>query len=181
MTTYVAFLRGVNLGAKRKVSMDRLAELGRELGYDDVWTWVNSGNLVLTTSTPAAEVERDVAHALERAYGTQIDVTVRSATELEALLERNPFPDGSPSRVTVAFLTGPAPDGVASRLAEVAADAEPYEVAGREVWVHYGDGIADSRLAAGFIRIVGVSATTRTVGTVSRIVAKIGTRSTARS
>jgi hypothetical protein len=51
--------------------------------------------------------------------------------------------------------------------------AEPYEVAGREVWVHYGDGIADSRLAAGFIKIVGVSATTRTVGTVGRIVAKL--------
>ena len=177
MTTYVAFLRGVNLGAQRKVSMDRLAGLGRELGYDDVWTWVNSGNLVLTTTNDPAEVERNVADALEREYGTAVDVAVRSATELRALLERNPFPDGSASRVTVAFLTGPAPDGVGQRIASVATEAELYEVDGREVWVHYGDGQAGSRLAVGFSAIVGVSATTRTVGTVSRIVAKVEARS----
>jgi uncharacterized protein (DUF1697 family) len=176
VTTYVAFLRGVNLGPQRKVSMARLTELGRGLGYDDVWTWVNSGNLVLTTTQDGAEVERDVADALEREHGTTIDVTVRRVDELEALLGRNPFPDGSPSRVTVAFLTGPAPDGVAERIAAVATADEPFVVAGREVWVHYGAGIADSRLATGFIRIVGVSATTRTLGTVTRIVAKARAR-----
>ncbi len=181
MTTYVAFLRGVNLGPHRKVSMTRLAELGRELGYDDVWTWVNSGNLVLTTAKPAEEVEREVAAALEREHGKQIDVTVRSTAELAALLEQNPFPEGSPSQVTVAFLTGPAPDGVADRIAEVATGSEPSVVAGREVWVHYGDGIADSRLAAGFGKVVGVSATTRSLGTVGRIVAKARSRSSATS
>ena len=179
MTTYVAFLRGVNLGPHQKVAMPRLAELGRELGYEDVWTWVNSGNLVLTTSRPAGDVEREVASALERELATRIDVAVRSAEELVALLGTNPFPDGSPSRVTVAFLTGPAPDGVAGRLAEVATGAEPFVVAAREVWVHYSDGIADSRLAAGFIRLVGVSATTRTLGTVTRIVDKIKKRAEA--
>ena len=176
MTTYVAFLRGVNLGPHRKVSMPRLCELGRELGYDDVWTWANSGNLVLATARDAPEVEREVARALLREYGAQVDVTVRSAAELAALLEQNPFLDGSPSRVTVAFLVGPAPEGAAVRLAEVATPAEPFVVPGREVWVHYGDGIADSRLAVAFSRIVGVSATTRTVGTVGKLVAKIAAR-----
>lgn len=176
MTTYVAFLRGVNLGPHRAVSMARLAELGRELGYDGVWTWVNSGNLVLTTPQRATEVERAVADALEREYGTRIDVTVRTAAQLTVLPGENPFPDGSPSRVTVAFLTGPAPDGLSGRLAGVATEAEPFLPAGREVWVHYSDGIAGSRLAAGFIRLVGVSATTRTLGTVTRIVKKIQAR-----
>jgi len=176
VTTYVAFLRGVNLGPTRKVSMPRLAELGRELGYDDVWTWASSGNLVLTTGEDAAAVEREVAGVLLREHGAQVDVTVRSAAQLGALLEQNPFRDGSPSRVTVAFLVGPARDGAVARLAEVATPAEPFLVAGREVWVHYGDGIADSRLAAAFSRIVGVSATTRTVGTVGTLVAKIAAR-----
>ncbi|MGI3779895.1 MAG: DUF1697 domain-containing protein [Janthinobacterium lividum] len=181
MTTYVAFLRGVNLGPHRNVAMPRLAELGRELGYEDVWTWVNSGNLVLTTTKSVAEVEREVADALEREHGTRIDVTVRSGDELAALLEQNPFADGSPSRVTVAFLTGPAPEGVTGRLAEVATANEPFLVAGREVWVHYADGLARSRLAVAFGTVVGVSATTRTLGTVTRIVTKIrGRSSTAR-
>jgi uncharacterized protein (DUF1697 family) len=176
VTTYVAFLRGVNLGPQRKVSMARLAELGRELGYEDVWTWVNSGNLVLTTGEDLGEVERAVAGALEAEYGTSIDVTVRSADALEALLGRNPFPDGSPSQVTVAFLTGAAPVDVGERIARVATDAEPYEIAAREVWVNYSDGIAGSRLAAGFSKVVVVSATTRSLGTVTRIVAKIRAR-----
>ena len=127
MTTYVAFLRGVNLGPHRTVSMPRLVELGRELGYDDVWTWVRSGNLVLTTSRPASTVEREVADALEREHGTRIDVTVRSVAELEALLAHQPFPDASPSRVTVAFLTAAAPDGLEQRLAVAATGAEPCE------------------------------------------------------
>ena len=176
MTTYVAFLRGVNLGPHRNVPMPRLAELGRELGYDDVWTWVNSGNLVLTTAKPADEVEREVAGAIEHELGTPVDVTVRTADALAALLERNPFPDGSPSQVTVAFLTAPAAAGLTERLAAAATDAEPFRVEEREIWVHYGDGLARSRLATGFIATVGVSATTRTLGTVSRIVAKVRAR-----
>ena len=88
MITYVAFLRGVNLGPQRKVSMARLAELARELGHEDVWTWVNSGNLVLRTSEAPADVEAALAAALERELGLRVDVTVRSAAELVALLEQ---------------------------------------------------------------------------------------------
>lgn len=173
MTTWVAFLRGVNLGPRRTVSMSRLAALGRELGYDDVWTWANSGNVVLTTPAPAAEVERAVADALGREYGSVVDVMVRSASDLRALLDTNPFPEGSPSQVTVAFLAGPASPDAEQRLAAVATAAEPFVLAGRQVWVHYGEGIAGSRLARGFATVVGVSATVRTVGTIDRIVARL--------
>ena len=69
-----------------------------------------------------------------------------------------------------------APDGLEERLADAATGAEPFVVAGREVWVLYGDGIAGSRLATGFSRFVGVSTTTRTLGTVTRIVAKARAR-----
>jgi len=173
MITYVAFLRGVNLGPQRKVSMARLAELARELGHEDVWTWVNSGNLVLRTSEAPADVEAALAAALERELGLRVDVTVRSAAELVALLEQNPFPDAPPQEVTVTFLLAPAPEGAPDRLAAVATEAEPFVVAGREVWVRFGDGQARSRLATGLSTALGVSATTRTLGTVSRIVAKI--------
>jgi len=173
MTTYVAFLRGVNLGPQRKVSMARLAELARELGHEDVWTWVNSGNLVLGTSEAPADVETGIAAALQRELGLRVDVTVRSAAELVALLERNPFPDAPPQEVTVTFLLAPAADGAADRLAALATGAEPFAMVGREVWVRFGEGQARSRLAVGLSAALGVSATTRTLGTVSRIVAKI--------
>lgn len=173
MTTYVAFLRGVNLGPQRKVPMARLAELARELGYDEVWTWVNSGNLVVRTTDAPTDVEAALAAALERELGLRVDVTVRPDEELVALLERNPFPDAPPQEVTVSFLLAPAPDGAVDRLSAVATEAEPFALTGREVWVRFGDGQARSRLAVGLSGVLGVSATTRTFGTVSRIVAKI--------
>lgn len=180
MTTYVAFLRGVNLGRGRKVSMGRLADVARDLGYDDVWTWVNSGNLVLRAADPAGDVEVALSGALEHELGLRVDVTVRSAEELAALLEHRPFRDAPPAQVTVTFLLAPAPDGVVDRLAAVATAAEPFVVSGREVWVRFGEGQARSRLAAGLSGVLGVSATTRTLGTVSRIVARLtaGTGST---
>ena len=171
MTTYAAFLHGVNLGRARRVAMPRLAALGRELGYDDVWTWAGSGNLVLTTTRPADVVARELADALRREHGTAVEVTVRSMARLAALLQENPLPEG-PGQVTLSFLTGPAPAGAAARMAEVATAAEPYVVAGSEVWVRWGDGQARSVLAPGLARVLGVGATTRTLGTVSAIVSR---------
>lgn len=173
MTTYGAFLRGVNLGPTRKVAMSRLRELATGLGYDDVATLQSSGNLILTTDRSARQVERELSTALADEYGVRVDVAVRSADELRALLAANPYPEGSPSQVTVAFLTGPPSAGAAEKLRATATANEPFTIAAREVWVHYGDGQARSKLAARFSDVVGVSATVRTVGTLGRVVAKL--------
>ena len=61
MARYVAFLRGINLGSTNKVSMPRLRELAEGLGYTDVVTYINSGNLVLTATDPAATIEQRLA------------------------------------------------------------------------------------------------------------------------
>lgn len=176
MTAYVAFLRGVNLGPDRQVAMPRLAELGRGLGYDDVWTYANSGNLALTSAAAAHTVEREVARVLQEEYAARVDVTVRTAAQLRVILDANPFPDDSPSRVTVAFLMADPPPGVSERVGAAATAAEPFVLAGREIWVHWGDGQARSRLGAGFSRVVGVSTTIRTVGTLAKLVARLEAR-----
>ncbi len=176
MTTYVAFLRGVNLGPHRSVAMPRLVELAEGLGYEDVWTHLRTGNLVLTTAKAARTVERELATALEDEYGATTDVTVRTVEQLRALVEAHPLPDGPPAKVTVAFLLDDPPADVEERIAAVATEAEPYAVRGREVWVRYGDGQARSALAGRFARVVGVSATTRTLGTLTQLVARIEAR-----
>jgi uncharacterized protein (DUF1697 family) len=156
--------------------MPRLVEIAGGLGYEDAWTYLRTGNLVLTSGKAAATVERELEKALAEEHGTEIAVTVRSAAQLEEVLAANPFPDAPAGQVTIAFLAADPPAGVEERLAEVATEAEPYEVRGREVWVRYGDGQARSRLAAGFSKVVGVGATTRTVGTVTKLLAGIGKR-----
>ena len=148
MTTYVALLRGINVGTAKRVAMPALRGLATDLGFGDVRTHINSGNLVLTSDQSAEEVARALERGIEATFGLHSDVVVRTAERLAAVLRDNPYPDGDPSRVTVAFLAGPAPDGVEERLAALAAEDEPFTVAGLEVYVDYGHGQAGSKLAA---------------------------------
>ena len=153
--------------------MSQLRELAQELGYCEVWTYLNSGNLVFASDRGVAAVGHELEDALERQFQTRIDVAVRSADRLRELVTENPFPEAPANRVTVALLTGSARADATERIARTAKASEPFVVGEQEVWVHYGQGIADSRLAAQFSRIVGVSATVRNVGTLTKLVTKL--------
>ena len=83
-------------------------------------------------------------------------------------MAENPFPDGGPSLVTVAFLTKAAPAEARRRVAEIATDHEPYAFSGQEVYVHYSQGQGRSKLSAKFSDVIGVSATVRNLRTVTR-------------
>lgn len=170
MATHVALLRGINVGTAKRVAMAALREMATGLGYGDVATHINSGNLLLSTDEDAGTVRRRVEQGIEETFGLHADVVVRTTAQLAAVLAGNPFPDGDPSQVTVAFLAGPAPAGVQERLAALAAEDEPFRVHEREVYVHYGHGQADSKLAAASAGALGVPATVRNLRTVSKLV-----------
>ena len=78
MTSYAAFLRGINLGPTNKVPMPRLREIAEGLGWTDVATYINSGNLVFTSAKKPATLERELQAALSQELGKTIDVTVRA-------------------------------------------------------------------------------------------------------
>jgi uncharacterized protein (DUF1697 family) len=166
---YVAFLRGINLGSTNKISMPRLRELAEGLGYTDVVTYINSGNLVLTATDPAATIEQRLAGAIADELGLKVDVAVRTPARLATIVAENPFPDGDPGLVTVAFLTKAAPAEAKRRVAEIATDHEPHVFSGQEVYVHYSQGQGRSKLSAKFSDIIGVSATVRNLRTVTKV------------
>ena len=169
MPRYVAFLRGINLGSTNKVSMPRLRKLAEELGYTDVATYINSGNLILTATDPAPTIEQRLAAAILDELGLDVDVAVRTPARLATIVADNPFPDGDPAYVTVAFLTKPAPAEARRRVADVATEKEPYVFSGQEVYVHYTEGQGRSKLSARFSDILGVSATVRNLRTVTKV------------
>jgi uncharacterized protein (DUF1697 family) len=149
--------------------MPRLRELTEGLGYTDVVTYINSGNLILTATDPAATIEQRLAGAIADELGLRIDVAVRTPARLATIVAENPFPDGDPTYVTVAFLTRAAPAEAKRKVAEVATEAEPYVFSGQEVYVHYTQGQARSKLAANFSSIIGVSSTVRNLRTVTKV------------
>ena len=149
--------------------MPALRALAEGLGYAEVRTYINSGNLLFSAAGTDQEVALALEQAITDAFGLRIDVAVRTEDELRTLLANNPFPDGNPSQVTVAFLTRPPPPEAHQRVAALAVEDEPLVFSGREVWVNYRSGQGTSKLAAQFNRAVGVSSTVRTLRTVTKV------------
>ncbi|MFP5219885.1 MAG: DUF1697 domain-containing protein [Actinomycetes bacterium] len=142
MTRWVALLRGVNVGSARRVSMPDLRARLAERGADDVATYVQSGNVVLSSAGEADSVGRLVRDAVAD-LGVGCDVVVRSGAEMADVVGRNPWPDrvGEPTKLNVGFLDGPTA-GEARRVA----DEEEVRFDGRELWLWYGAGQGRSKL-----------------------------------
>jgi len=144
--------------------------MAEDLGFTDVATFINSGNLIITSPKKAASVEREISQGIKNTFGRPIDVAVRTPTQLKKILADNPYPDGNPSQVTVAFLMKASAKDAKDRVAAVAADYEPFSFAGQEVYVHYSQGIGRSKLAEKFSDIIGVSSTVRNMRTIEKVV-----------
>lgn len=135
MARYVAFLRAVNVG-RRTVAMARARELLVELGLDDVASYVNSGNLLLTSERRATTLERDVRAALEAQWGFEITTFVRTGTQVRALAAARPFGEIAPGHTHLVLLPL-APLTAEQQAAVEAMSNEHDEVVVRDGDVHW--------------------------------------------
>jgi len=148
--TYVALLRGINLGARNRLAMADLRTLLDDLGYDDVRTHLQSGNAVFATTTrSAAAVEKAVEAAIEKTTGLRIRVLVRSAAQLAKVLAADPLGGRATdhSRYMVVFLEKPV---TKKALADVDPDSylpEEFAVDGKHLYLWLPDGSHASKLA----------------------------------
>ena len=144
MSTHIALLRAVNVGGTGKLPMAELRALCESAGFDNVRTYIASGNVVLDSAMAAADVKRTLEAALLQHIGKPVGVLVRGHRELTALLAANPFADAAPNRVIVVFLDDAPPADALHTLRHHR--GEQLALGPREIYVHYGDGMADSKL-----------------------------------
>ena len=106
MAVHVAMLRGINLGPRRRVPMADLRTLLTDAGYEDVRTYVQSGNIVLRSPAKPAEVERELQTLISERFGFDVPVIVRSRAQLAAVVKADPLGDvaDDPKRYQVSFL-----------------------------------------------------------------------------
>ncbi len=150
MPTYVALLRGINLGARNRVAMADLRGLLDGLGYDDVRTHLQSGNAVLRTATRSAStVAKDIEHAITSGLGLEVPVVVRTAGQLETVVGADPFAGvaDDPSRYFVHFADGPHPAAALDDLDLPAFEPERVVLRGSEAYLWLPGGLHKSRLA----------------------------------
>jgi len=102
MTKYVAFLRGINVGGNKKVPMSELKKVFESLGFTDVKTLLNSGNVVFESGKGDAET---LEKELEKKFGFQINLILRTFEELKKLADSNPFKGISLSPDTRFYVT----------------------------------------------------------------------------
>jgi uncharacterized protein (DUF1697 family) len=168
-------LRGINIGASRRVAMADLRALLGEAGYADVQTYVQSGNVVLSTSESAAALERDAQRLISQRFGFDVPVVARSAPQLAAVVKRNPLgaaAAGDPKRYQVSFLSrsGKLSAEQLAALAAVATDSERFVAHGRELYSWHPDGVARSKLANALAATgLGVTVTARNWTTVTKL------------
>jgi uncharacterized protein (DUF1697 family) len=148
--TYVALLRGINLGARNRLAMADLRSLLDKLGYDDVRTHLQSGNAVFAASTRSARaVEKAVEEAIEATLGLQIRVLVRSAQEMAKVVAADPLGDRATdhARYMVVFLEKTVPTSALADIDPGAYEPEEFAVDGRHLYLWLPDGSHASRLA----------------------------------
>jgi len=167
----IALLRGINIGPRQRVSMPDLRALIEGLGYTDVETLVQSGNVICTSRAAPATLEKKLEQEIEKQLGVDPAVVVRTRDELAEAIEANPFKvPKNPKDLHVTFLSG-KPDKDAVKKLE-AADFPPDELklAGREIYILYADGMGRSELAKQLGRAkLGVAATDRNWNTVTKL------------
>jgi len=171
VTTYVALLRGVNVGGRNKVPMADLKTLVTDLGHTNVATYVQSGNVVLDGSGSAAAVSKGIEQAIKRELGLDVDVVVRTRPQLAKVAAGNPF-DGSDTYVHVVFLVSQPSAAKVRTLDPDRSPPDEFLVRGNEIYVHYPNGSGRSKLAAGYFESkLGVRGTARNFNTVNKLLA----------
>jgi uncharacterized protein (DUF1697 family) len=164
MNHYVALLRAVNVGGTGKLPMSELKAMCEAAGFTNVRTWIASGNVLFTSKLAEAAVRKKLEQQLHDYAGKPVGVLVRSAAEMARVLADNPFPEAPGNRVVAIFLDDAPPVGA---LDEVRHKQQERLACGRrEIYVHYGDGMADSRLVIPAAK----AGTARNINTIAKLV-----------
>lgn len=170
MTTYIALVRAVNVGGTGKLPMAELKAMCERAGFAAVQTYIASGNVVFESGKSAAQVKALLEAAMREYAGAPVRVMVRTGAEMAGVVAGNPFPEAAPNRTVAIFLDAAPP---ADALTGVTGQKNEQMALGvREIYVHYGDGMADSKLKIA----AALEGTARNINTITKLAAMAAAR-----
>ena len=172
MNTWIALLRGINVGGKNVLKMNDLVVLLEGIGYVEPKTCLQSGNAVFKSAESSpVEMGTTIESALREIRGVEARVLVLGKEELRRNIASNPFPqaDENPSALHLFFLSEPPQSPDIESLSTHKADTESFVLTDRVFYLHAPDGFGRSKLAARVEMLLGVGATARNWRTVSKV------------
>jgi uncharacterized protein (DUF1697 family) len=144
VTAYVALIRAVNVGGTGKLPKEALKAIGEDCSFDNVRTFINSGNLLFTSNWAESKVKKRVEDRLAEVLGKAVPVHVRSAAEMAEAAAGNPFADRPGNRVVALFIDEEADQPMIDSATGIT--GERLALGPRLIYISYGDGMADSKL-----------------------------------
>jgi uncharacterized protein (DUF1697 family) len=170
--TWAALLRGVNVGNSRRIAMVELRDVVARLGYSNVRTLLNSGNLLF--DAPAAEARNAterIRAAVAARFGVAPKVFLRSADAIAALVSTNPLHDVAtdPSKLIVVVFDGRSAAASLRTLAAVDWTPERFALTPAAAYLWCPQGLSGGRLGDAAFRALGDEGTTRTLATLTRL------------
>lgn len=170
MNTWVALLRGINVGGNNILPMKDLRALLEAQGFEDVKTYIQSGNMVFRSGSDDAELlAKQIENAIEQDFGFRPPVLLLSNEELGAAVSANPYPEGDPKTVQFCFLFEPAPGTDMDALHDLSIPSEEFALTDAVFYLHAPDGIGRSKLVAKMAQDIPSEMTVRNLRTVLKL------------
>jgi uncharacterized protein (DUF1697 family) len=168
---YVALLRGINVGGSRSLKMTDLKAAFEQAGCTNVATYIQSGNVVFAHAVKSEATLRDLLEAaLAKKAGFEVDVVLRTRSELAKVIAHNPFGRAKPEQLHVFFLPQKPASSVLSAIDAKPFAPEAFALEGREVYLFLPNGLGRSKLAVTLMRKLK-DATARNWRTTEKLVA----------
>lgn len=175
MDTFISILRGINVSGQKKMVMTGLKTLYQNLGFKDVVTYIQSGNVIFKTekNTTNSELASKIEQAIFTTYNFNVPVITRSAKELADIISANPFlknKEINPEKLHVTFLSGFPKQANYESTNDLDYLPDRFIIIGKEVFLYCPDSYGETKLSNKFFENkLTVSATTRNWKTVNKL------------
>lgn len=171
MTRWIALLRGVNVGGNKKLPMAEFRALLSELGYDDVATYIQSGNAVFSGGNGAAQESARIEAAIEAKFGFHTDTFVMPVARLSDAIGLNPYPNASddPKTLHLIFLEKPQQDLDETAMRALLREGQDFHLGDGVFYLYAPDGYSKCPLAEKLPRFINGSMTARNLRSCMKI------------
>jgi uncharacterized protein (DUF1697 family) len=173
MKTYISLLRGINVSGKNLIKMAALKEMYEKLGFNNVTTFIQSGNVVFTKEeTSTAELEKLISEEIFKCFGKNVPLIVKEKTRLKRILKENPFLKAQvdTSSLYITFLSAVPGKQSIENIGKTSFLPDEYRLTGSEIYLHLPNGAGRTKLNNNFFENkLKVNATSRNLNTLTEL------------
>ncbi len=171
MTVLITLLRGINVSGKNKIKMEELRSLYESLGFEEIHTYIQSGNVIFRTNLlDTTQMITQIRNKINQEYGFDVIVIVRTPEEFDQIIKNNPYSDKDLTKVHVAFLSNEQYSYSIDELEKSITGQEEFEIRDKEIYLYLPHGSGRTKLTNNFFeKKLGMKATTRNLRTINKI------------